>query len=190
MSFLFQIQGRVVFPNPETILISPFKEIWERDKSESKEGAIMEFTFIEFMTSMMKSNPYREYPEDKKEEILKKDIIKDEDWQPDDLVKAAMDKIIEWQNEGSISYKYWMSNKEATEKMIEFFNSFDINERNPKTLNPIYKPRDIISAVGDAEKVLKTLDSLKTKVDEELYETSRNKSGKEISPFSMSNKLK
>lgn len=190
MSFLFQIQGRAVFPNPETLLITPFKEIWERDKSEKKEEAISEFAYIEFMTSMMKSNPYREYPEKKKKEVVTKDIMGDTDWQPDNLVKAAMRKIEEWQEEGSLSYKYWVSNKRAAEKMINFFSTFDMNERNAKTLNPVFKPKDITTAIGDAEKVLKTLDTLKTKVDEELFETQRNKSGKEISPFAKSSKLR
>ena len=37
MAYLFQINGRAVFPNAETILISPFKDIWERDLSKDKE---------------------------------------------------------------------------------------------------------------------------------------------------------
>ena len=31
MAFLFQVTDRAVFPNAETLLISPFKDIWERD---------------------------------------------------------------------------------------------------------------------------------------------------------------
>ena len=63
MAFLFQVTDRAVFPNPETLLISPFKDIWERDESTNKTVAIQEFAYIEFMTSMLKSNPYRQYPE-------------------------------------------------------------------------------------------------------------------------------
>lgn len=184
MSLLFKIQGKVVVPNEETLLVSPFKEIWARDKSSSKGMAIKEFTFIEFMTSMLKSNPYREYSEAKKESKIRSDIFDEEDkWVPDDLIDRGMKKIIEFQTEGSITYSYWMSNKAAAEKMINFFNTFDMDERNPKTLNPVYKPKDITGAIGDARKTLETLNSLKSKVDEEVYETSRNKSGKEISPF-------
>lgn len=190
MSFLFNIEGKAVFPNVETLLISPFKDIWERDDSTKKEVAIQEFAYIEFMTSMLKSNPYREYPEDRKHTIIAGDIIHIEDWQPDDLVKQAMEKVKEWQEEGSISYTYWMSNKRAAEKMIEFFNNFDINEVNPKSFNPIYKPRDITSAIADAEKTLTTLNALKKKVDEEVFETTRNKGDKVISPFANPNSLK
>ncbi len=58
-----------------------------------------------------------------------------------------------------------------------------MNERNAKTLNPVYKPKDITGAIADARRTLETLNALKSKVDEEVYEISRNKSGKEISPF-------
>lgn len=183
MSFLFSIQGNVVYPNPETLLISPFKEIWERDKSKGKEVAIQEFSYIEFMTSMLRSNPFREYPENRKESVIRQEVIKEENWKPDSLVKQAMEKIILYQEEGSISYSYWLSNKLAAEKIIDFFNNFDMDERNPKTFNPIYKPKDITSSIADAERTLNTLNNLKKKVDEEVYEEVRNKGNKEISVF-------
>lgn len=187
MSFLFQIEGKAVLPNPETLLIEPFKTIWDRDESEKKSLAIQEFGYIEFMTSMLKSNPYREYPEDKKDSVIRDGLNMEEDWSPDSLIHEAMHKIIELQEEGSLVYSYWMANKAAAEKMIKFFLGFDINERNEKTFNPVYKPGDITKAINDTEKTLQTLDSLKKKVDEEVFEISRNKSNKEISPFSKMN---
>lgn len=183
MAFLFQVNGKVVFPNPETLLISPFKDIWNRDESITKEVAIQELTYIEFITSMLKSNPYREYSIEKKDIILKKEIMLNPDWQPDELIIEAIKKIEELQKEGSITYSYWMSNKVAIEKMIDFFNNFDIDERNFKSGMPIYKPKDITSAVADAEKTLTTLNALKSKVDEEVFEISKTRSDKLISPF-------
>ena len=37
MAFLFIVSEKSVFPNPETLLISPFKDIWARDKSKKNE---------------------------------------------------------------------------------------------------------------------------------------------------------
>ena len=45
MSFLFKVVNNVVVPNTETLLISPFKEIWENDKTEDKENAMRDFCF-------------------------------------------------------------------------------------------------------------------------------------------------
>jgi len=182
MAYLFQINEKIVFPNEETLLISPFKEIWERDLSKDKNKAIQEFAYIEFMTSMKKSNPYRQYPENIKETIIKKAIIKEEDWTPDILIIKGMELVIKFQREASATYNYYMAAKMAAEKMQEFFREVDVNERNGKGL-PVYKPRDITSALNDTEKVLANLKSLEKKVEEELYEESRIRGNKEISPF-------
>jgi hypothetical protein len=183
MAFLFEINNKVVYPKPETLLIEPFNTIWNRDKSTNKEIAIQEMTYIEFITSMLKSNPYREYPEETKHEILKKDIIKNDKWIPDDLIYEGINKIKLLQTEGSITYGYWMANKNAIEKMIAFFNDFDMNAVNLKSGMPIYKPRDITGAVSDAEKTLTTVNNLKAKVDEEVFQITKNKSDKTISTF-------
>ena len=190
MSHLFVINDKIVFPKTETLLIYPFKDIWERDSSPGKEIALQELAYIEFMVSMMKSNPFREYPEDKKDSVIRNEIISDKDWQPDELVEAGMKKIIQIQTDGSLTYRYWMSNKAALEKQIDFFENVDVNERNFKTGNPIYKPKDIPDAVANAEKVLTTINTLKTKVDEEIFESSKMRSDKIISPFADPNSLK
>lgn len=183
MSNLFKIQGKIVIPNPETLLISPFKELWERDSTEGKVVAIQELSYIEFMASALKSNPYKDYEEERKEEVVRKDVIKEKNWEPDELVQAGIDKVKEFQTEGSLSYQYWIGNKRAAEKILEFFNSFDMDERNLRTNVPIYKPGDITRAIKDAGQTLESLNNLKKKVEEELFETSRNRADKEISPF-------
>jgi hypothetical protein len=190
MAFLFEINEKVAFPNAETLLISPFKEIWERDKSKGKENALEEFAYIEFMTSMKKSNPYRQYPEDKKEAVIIEAVITQEDWEADELIKAAMDKIVQFQKEASTTYNFYMSAKTAAEKMQDFFNTVDINERGGKFETPIWKPKDITSALNDTEKVLSNLKALEKKVEEELFEETKNRSNKEISPFADPNSLK
>lgn len=190
MSYLFEISERAVFPNTETLLLSPFKEIWERDSSKTKENALEELTYIEFMTSMKKSNPYRQYPEKLKHEKISEDIITQKGWEPDNLVIDAMKKVIQFQQEASTTYNYYISAKRAAEKMQEFFNDVDINERNMKSGTPIWKPGDITRALNDTEKVLTNIKGLEKKVEEELYEETKTKAGKEISPFAQRGSLK
>lgn len=189
MAHLFIINNKTVFPNPETLLIEPFKSIWERDKTKGKQTAIKELTYIEFVSSFKKSNPYRQYPEDKKREVLKEEIIKDVNWEPDKLIFEGIEKIKTLQEEASTTYGYYLDAKFAAEKMRKFFREFDINERNMKSGNPIYKPRDITSAINDTEKTLSNLKALEKKVEEELYEETKTKADKQISPFADPNSL-
>lgn len=190
MAYLFTVEGRAVAPNTETLLISPFKEIWERDKTVNKDIATEEFTYIEFMVSMKKSNPYRQYDESLKEQKIREDLISQEGWEPDDLIIEGIKKLKKFQEEASTTYNYYIGAKTAAEKMKNFFLEVDINERHPKTNMPIYKPGDITRALNDTEKVLNNLKSLEKKVEEELYESAKTMGNKEISPFAMKSSFK
>lgn len=190
MSVLFKVEGKVVIPHTETLVISPFKEIWERDTSPSKERAMDEFKYIEFMTSMLKTNPYAGYDEDKKQQKIISQCVTHEEFDPEDeFIKEGMDSIVRFQNEASANYSYYMAAKIGAEKMKDFFLTFDMNEVNLKTGNPIYKPRDITSALNDTSNVLSNLDKLKTKVEEEIYDEIKRRGQKDISPFANPNSI-
>ena len=182
MAFLFIVENNIAKPNVETLLISPFKDIWERDKSTTKERAIKELTFIEFMSSKKKTNPYAGYDDEKRFEILKKTFF-DETWQMDAMVEQGLIKINEFQKEASPTYKYYIDNLETAERTRKFLKEIDLSERNERTGNPLYKPKDVTSAIIDAEKVILTLASLKEKVEQELFETTKTKGNKAINPF-------
>jgi hypothetical protein len=184
MAFLFIVENKVVIPNSETLLIEPFKSIWERDNSSNKWEATEDFSYIEFISSMKKTNPYRQYPENKKHDIVKEQVITREDWVADTLILQAIIKIKEFQTEASSTYSYYMAAKKAAENLKDFFSTVDINrDVNPKSGLPIYKPKDITGALNDTEKVLANLKNLEKKVEEELYEQEKIRSDKRISPF-------
>ena len=183
MAVLFEVEGKMVSPNAETLLISPYKEIWARDKTKGKEFAMEEFAYMEFMSSMMKSNPYRQYPESRKHEVISAALITKKDWEPDELIAEGIKKIRVFQKEASTTYSYYLAAKHAAETMQEFFMSVDINEKNFKSGNPLYKPRDITSALNDTEKVLGGLKALEKKVEEELFDDVKNRADKQVSPF-------
>lgn len=181
MSFLFTVEGTVAKPFTETLLIEPYKTIWERDKTKDKEIAIKEFTFIEFMSSKKSSNPYAGYADDEREEILKETLF-NKDWKYDPLVEKAMSDLVKFQTEASITYSYFNAAVIGAQEMKSFFLTFDMNERN-KAGYPVYKPRDITSAIIDTERALSTLDALQEKVDKELFGISRTRGDKTINLF-------
>lgn len=183
MSYLFTIENQIVRPNIETLLVSPFKEIWERDTDSHKAMAIKEFTVIEFMSSVKKTNPYRGYDTEERKRRLKKDIMQDENYVPDDLVLAGIEYLIDHQRNGSASYNYYMSARKAAEKLRKFFDTFEMTTVNLKTGLPIYKPKEITTSLIDTAKVIENLSALEEKVNNEIYETAKNKGQKTISVF-------
>lgn len=188
MSWLFKIEGTMVYPNAETLLIPPFKEIWERDTSKDKWQAMKEFAYMEFMTSQLKSNPYKGYSEKVKEAKILEDIIKDDTWEADDLVNSGIEKILDIQTNGSPSYRSYTIAMEAKNKSEKWLNNFDPDERVANG-GLVLKPKDISNALLDYGKVAAEMESLKKKVEEELFETVKTRANKVISPFANPNSI-
>src|SRR5690606_19821989 len=110
-----------------------------------------------FMSSKKKTNPYAGYDDEVRYTRLKE--VMPEGWEVDKQVEAALIKIKDFQIEASPTYQYYLSAQTAAEKMRGFFNTFDINERNEKNGQPVYKPSDITRALNDTDKVLQNLNS-------------------------------
>lgn len=189
MAILFERVNNVVMPTDETLLTPPFSKIWSRDTSKGRVQAMKEFAYIEFLCSQMKTNPYRDLPEESKELEINRAIFGG-GYKPDSLVKQAIEKY-NWFNEhNSISYRYYIAVKQAVEKMRQFFETFDMSQINPKTGNPVYKPRDITTALSDTEKLIGSLKTMERKVHEELYDELQVRAQKKISPFADPSSLK
>lgn len=168
----------------QALLIPEIKEIWDRDKDIKKSVAIQELSYVEFMTSPRKHNPYREFKGDEKKKQVIKDLIKIPDWKPDEIVNKVILIIENFYEKGSQSYRYFLSVKKAIQNMEDFFNNVDLEEKNFKTGNPLYKPSDITRALNDVEKILQSFKSLEKRVQEELLESkSKIQADKVISPF-------
>jgi hypothetical protein len=191
MSLLFTVQSKVVSPTTESLLIFPFREIWERDDSKDKRFAIEDLSYIEFMASIQKSNPYSGYPENERPSKIIKDIITRAEWdQTDPLIQAGIIKLKEFQAEASVTYNYYMAAKSAAEKMQHFFINFSMSDVNLRTGAPIFKPKDITSALNDTSRVLENLNTLREKVDNEIFEEVKKKGQKVVSPLANPSSLK
>lgn len=182
MAYLFTVENGIVKPNTETLLVSPFKEIWERDTSKFKTQAIKEFTFIEFMTSKKKTNPYAGYSDANRLQHLKKLYFTDE-WTPDTLVEQGMAKIVEFMTEGSPTYSYYIDVLTAAEKIKTYLRDVDLNERNERNGMYLHKVSDITRSMKDTDQVLQNLNSIKEKVEQELFDQTKTRSNKQINPF-------
>lgn len=181
MSLLFKVEKKNITPNTETLLISPFKEIWERDKTKNKVSAYEDFAYIEFNASIKKTNPYAGYSESEKEKRVREDVITREKWKPDKKIKEGIKKLKQMQRDCSPTFNYYMSVKLAAEKMQDFFENFDFSDVNLKSGNPLYKPKEITSAMNDTAKTLQNLEELREKVDNELFENSKSVAGRSVS---------
>lgn len=185
MAVLFERLGSSlqVEPTGDALMVHPFSDIWDRDKSADKRQAMRELAYIEFVVSVSRSNPFRQYPEAERPGRVSRAVMGVPDYQPDELVREGIALYRDMNTAGSTTYSYYQAAKLAAEKMQEFFRSVDLNAVNPRTLSPLYKPKDLTAALNDTEKVLANLKALERKVEEELYDTARQRGQKQLSFF-------
>ena len=55
---LFKYEGYKITIDPEAMLLKPFKKIWNRDKTASKDKAMMELGFIYFFCDIRSDYQY------------------------------------------------------------------------------------------------------------------------------------
>jgi hypothetical protein len=190
---LFIIENNIVKPTTEVLLISPFREIWNRDSSEGKEFALKEFAYIEFMCSPKKTNPFYGYQEDERSDKIIANIFKGNSqvivrgdtevlYEPDMLVVDGIDTYRGFLKSASFSLSFLEACILGANKLIDFFTTVDLDERT-KSGGVVYKPADVTKALSDAFNVVKSLNAFKEKVEQELYENTKLKGDIEINPL-------
>lgn len=183
---IFHVRDGVVTPTDEILLIYPFQDIWERDITPKKDIAMREFAFIEFMVSPKETNPFYGY--DLPSGIRKAKIIENKfkdypTWYPDNVVNVAMDIYREFYYNASPTLSFYDSAVKGANKLRDFFDTFSMREVNLKTGNPMYKPREISTALLDADAVMAKLNASFERVQQELFDTSKTKGNKVINDF-------
>jgi hypothetical protein len=183
---MFTIENGVVRANPETLAIYPYSEIWKRDTSAHKERANSDFKFIEFFCSPKRGNPFFGYPRGR---IRADKIIANirETYTQfdanDPLLFKAVELYDEFWNNASPELSYYQSTLVAAKKVEEFFRDFDMGATNARTGAPIYKPKEITSALVDTQNVLKSLAAIKEQVYQEIYDSAKSKGNRQVNTF-------
>lgn len=180
---LFVVEDGIAKVHPETILVEPFKKIWERDTSKKKENAVKDMTFINFMASPFTSNIFKDILDMKKrEEKIIESCFKG-DYKPDEDVYSAIDWCTkQYLMDMSLSYRTLIAAKTSAENLNDFLINVDLNERNEKGY-PMYKPAEITRATKDLAQQIDAIKKLEISVMEEYKESSRTRATSIINPL-------
>jgi len=181
----FEVKDFIVWPSKEILLIPEYAEIWNRDESPKKELALKEFAFVYFRVSMRMNNPFRAYNEKLKPRKIAERIFRDNpEWRPDDKVKQLVEIYREDMRNSSLTYSYLISAKIAAEQLKEFFSEEGtLKLRNSRTGAPLYKPRELTSALADTNAIISNLESIQKKIEQEELVDSKAKNTREVNFF-------
>lgn len=87
---LIRYEGYNLTIEPEMLLIKPFKALWNRDKSKTKETALMELGYIYFMCDPRSDYMYLLDEDDRHKAVIEGEGL-DSKWKPDATLIEAMD---------------------------------------------------------------------------------------------------
>ena len=178
MKYFDIVDGKVVL-NADELAIPAFKKIYESDKSKDKVDSFNKISYIVFMYKW--DSPYASIlDEETRNKIIKEELFGNENWEPDELTKTAIDRFRQFQD--TFSLQFLEDNMLGASKLMQYYRMLDWNDID-KMGKPIYSSRDLASNLEKAGGILKSLHTLKEQVRREELELTKIRGGNEIGSY-------
>ncbi len=161
---LFKYEGYKVTISEEAYTLKPFRIIWNRDKSKSKDRALMELGYIYFMI-----DPRSDYQYIIDESERSKNIIEGEglpsNWKPDKVVKEGMKFYESFRTTSAMLLEDLRATIDNVRKALRSFSFEDLDEKD--RVNAI---KSVASTIATLPKLIKDLDETEKLIASEMKE--------------------
>lgn len=165
-----------VEPEPETLLIYPFREIWERDNSPAKNRALKELSFVWLMSDI--SSPYSEFDVSQKTRKLILDVLEGEE--PDSLVQLACE---EWESfTETTSTKLLQSSRKSLDKLRDYMDNIEFTKDGDQE-EAGKNAKKLVEVISSLSKLLSSVKGLEELVAKEQTQETKVRRGAEINEF-------
>ena len=158
--------NKIEINKPEILLVKEFNDLWNNDKSKDKNLAIKQFTYIWLMLDW--ESPYAQYEEQERHtECIKDSKLTEKEFDLP-IFRVACRKYRELQESSKIM-RLIKAAQGMVDKLTDYFNDMDLQERDENTGKPIYKAKDVMNEMQSVSKIvseLKTLEVLFKKQQE------------------------
>lgn len=175
---LFKYEGYNVVISPEALMLKPFKKIWERDKTESKNKAKTELSFIYFYCDPRSDFTYILDDEERQSEIIKQTGMSST-WTPDKVVKEGMDLYIKLTT--TVSSDLLNDAKSSVLNIRKALKAVSFDSIEPSKLPKAIK--DAASALSEVPALIKSLQEIEKSMNSEITENSRMRGGAQKTVF-------
>lgn len=165
---LFKYEGFKVTIEPEALMLKPFRRLWERDRSDSKGRALSELAFIYFFADPRSDFMYILDDDTRAEEIKKQEGLKDS-WEPDSLVKDALElykKHTTTISSGLLEDTNYAITTLRAQLRNYSFDGLDV-EKVPQAI------KNIASAIKEVPELMKRLREAEKALHDEVMERDR-----------------
>lgn len=174
--------GKVELDDGNLLLIKEFRDLMQDDRNKCKQDptgkkhlrAFREFTYIWLAIDW--NSLYKDYTiQERHQEALKDGELTEKEWN-DPTFRAACRKYRDLQN-SSRAIKMLHAQERAVDRIIDYFNSIDPQERDEQTGKPVWKVKDLQQEITNGASLLEDLKSMESVVKREMIENNQNKAG-------------
>lgn len=174
---LFRYEGYKVTISEEAMMLKPFRVIWERDKTKTKQTALLELGYIYFMC-----DPRSDYMEISDKDDRSKAIIEAEgmdNWKADRTVTDAMSFYEGFKSTSALVLE---DTRVAVDKLRQSLRDFDMTATDSSG-RPIYTQKDVIAAIKQVPDLIKSLLETERIMNSDMAQAGRMRGSGEKTVF-------
>lgn len=160
---LFKYEKYKVIISEEAFALKPFRVIWNRDRSVSKEKAIMELSYIYFMVDPRSDYQYL-VDEEERSNAIKESEGLPADWKPDKAITEAMEFYSRFKPTAALLLE---DTRYAVDKLRKLLRDIDLNQLDDKG-KPIYTLNTITATIKQVPSLAKDLDEAEKTLASEM----------------------
>lgn len=171
---LFTFEGYKLNISEEALCIKAFRELFKRDRSKTKEKALLELGFIYFYLDPRSDYSFLTDDEERMEAIIEQEGFPTK-WKPDDKVQRAMEVYRSLtQTSSSLLLQ---DTRISIDKARAFLRNLDLEQKDVNG-KPIYTINTYLNAIKDVPKLIKELSEAEKAVSKELEENGKLKANR------------
>lgn len=160
---LFKYDQYKVVISEEAFALKPFRMIWNRDRSASKEKAIMELGYIYFMTDPRSDYQYLVDEEERSKAIKEGEGLPD-NWKPDKTVQEAIEFYGKFKPTAALLLE---DTRYAVDKLRKLLRDIDLTKVDDKG-KPIYTLNTVTATIKQVPLLAKDLDEAEKALASEM----------------------
>lgn len=163
---LFKYEGYKVWISEEAMALKPFKTLWDRDKSRSKNTAIQELSYIYFMKDPRSDYQYIVDETDRSLAIIEGEGLP-KTWKPDTKVQEALQFYDTFKPTSALLLE---DTRIAIDKIRQFLKEVDLSALDDKG-KPLYTINSITSTIKMIPQLIKDLDDAEKAINSEMAQS-------------------
>ena len=175
---LFKYEGYKLNISEEALLLKPFKEIWQRDKSKNKDKALQELGYIYFMLDPRSDYMYITDNEERSKAIIEGEGLPNT-WKVDSTLQEAMDYYKSFRPTSALLLE---DTRIAVDKLREALRSINLTDVDDKG-RPIYTLNTIVATIKQVPALVKDLDDAERAIAKEIVQNDKIRGSAEKSMY-------